>query len=307
MVNPDGHAYIERAYARQPRGDLMKRKNASGNNGQGTDLNRNFPFHWGGPGASSNPGSETYRGPSAGSEHEVQAVDAYIAEVKPVTFADWHSYSRLNMYPWGDTKNKTPHHNGYKKVAEKFSTFNHYSPIQSVDLYPTTGTTDDHAYGKYGVFAWAHETGDSFHQTDAEFDETLRENLPVLTYSAKIAAAPFAMVEGPDALEVVIDPATREVHARVGDSLDGSAVAGAELVFDPDAKPGTGVPLSARDGAFDGATELVRGSIANAPGLEPGPGKLVYVRARDEQGDWGPLTAQWLNQPALSPEPTPVG
>lgn len=296
MVNADGHAYIERAYAGQPRGDLMKRKNASGAGGAGTDLNRNFPFHWGGAGASSNPRSDTYRGPSAGSEPEVQAVDRYMGEVKPSFYADWHSYSRLNMYPWGDTREKAPHYTGYRALAEKFSTFNHYSPIQSVQLYPTTGTTDDHAYGHHQIPAFAFETGDSFHQTDAQFAETLRQNLPVLQYAAKVAPAPFDLVKGPDALEVLVDPQSREVTARVADTTKGTTrMAAAELVLDPNAAPGSGLPLTARDGAFDSASEVVTGTLEGMP-VGDAKRALVYVRARDVEGDWGPLTPQWLGE-----------
>ena len=50
-------------------GDLMKRKNTSGQNGQGTDLNRNWPEkNWGKAGSSRSPSSDTYMGPSPGSE-----------------------------------------------------------------------------------------------------------------------------------------------------------------------------------------------------------------------------------------------
>ena len=64
------------------------RKNLRDNNGDGVitpgdgvDLNRNFPTRWGydNEGSSPNPGSETYRGPGAGSEPETQALDALFA------------------------------------------------------------------------------------------------------------------------------------------------------------------------------------------------------------------------------------
>src|SRR5690606_15048392 len=65
MVNPDGHVVVERGLNREPGGNAMQRKSTSaGTPGLGVDLNRNFDFHWGGPGASANPRSETYRGAS---------------------------------------------------------------------------------------------------------------------------------------------------------------------------------------------------------------------------------------------------
>jgi carboxypeptidase T len=299
IVNPDGHAVIERAYASQPGGNLMKRKNTSGPGGQGTDINRNFEFHWGGAGASPNPSSDTYRGAHAASEPETRSIQEFVKSRRPSMFVDWHSYSKLNMYPWGDTKDKTPDHEGFKAVAERFSALNHYSPIQAVQLYPTTGTTDDTAYGMYGVPAWAVETGDSFHQSDQEFGRTLSENLPVLWYGAKIANRPFDRVKGPDALDVLVDAANGRISARVSDALNGKqAIAGAELVLDPAAQPGSGTPLAAADGTFDSPTEQVAGSLRLPAGMQPTDGQLAYVRARDAAGNWGPLTAQWITGPA---------
>lgn len=304
MLNPDGHAVVQRAYAGDRTGNLMQRKSTSaGDPRLGTDLNRNFDFHWGGAGASSSPRSETYRGPSAGSEPETQAVQRLVGELKPDFFVDWHSYSKLNMYPWGDVRTPTKDHDAYRALAQKFTTYNGYSPIQAVELYPTTGTTDDYGYGAHAVPSMAIETGASFHQTDAEFQRTLRENLPVLTYTAKVADAPFQRVHGPDAFDVVVDPATRAIEARVSDANNGrQALAGAELVLDTAAAPGTGVPLDAADGSFDSTEERVIGSVARAPGLAPdaGPGTLVYVRGRDVAGNWGPLSAQWLSEPAAA-------
>lgn len=303
MVNPDGHAVIERAYAGQPGGNAMQRKNTSGAGGEGTDLNRNFDFHWGGPGAGSSPRSETYRGAAPASEPETQAIQGYITKIKPKMFVDWHSYSKLNLYPWGDTREHTPDHAGFKAMAEKFSTYNHYSPIQAVDLYPTTGTTDDYAYGARGVAGMAVETGSSFHQDDREFAQTLRENLPALQYTVKVADAPLSLVHGPDAFDVVVDPATRQLSARVSDANNGrNALAGAEVVLDPKAPAGSGLALRASDGAFDGTDETVTGDITRAPGFSPdaGDGAMVYVRGRDADGNWGPLTAQWLAGPPAS-------
>lgn len=301
MLNPDGHAVVERAYAGDRTGDLMQRKStAAGDPRLGTDLNRNFDFRWGGPGASSSPRSETYRGPAAGSEPETQAVQRLVADLRPDFFVDWHSYSRLNLYPWGDVRSPTKDHAAFRALAEKFTSFNGYSPIQAVDLYPTSGTTDGYGYGAHGVPSMAVETGSSFHQSDGEFQRTLRENLPVLDYTARIADAPFQRVFGPDTHDVVVDPATRQLEARVSDANNGGQMlAGAELVLDTKAAPGSGVALQAADGAFDSTNERVVGSVQGAPGLHPdaGAGTLVYVRGRDAAGNWGPLSAQWLTEP----------
>ncbi|KAA0189471.1 hypothetical protein HAZT_HAZT010743 [Hyalella azteca] len=62
----------------------MWRKNRSKANRYcyGVDLNRNFGYKHGGSGSSSNPCSEIYRGPSAFSEPESQALKKAVESVK---------------------------------------------------------------------------------------------------------------------------------------------------------------------------------------------------------------------------------
>ena len=80
--NPDGRKIAETG--------ILWRKNTDSNDGcgssssWGTDLNRNYPYNWGCCGGSSgNACSETYRGPSAASEPEVQAVRNYLMAELP--------------------------------------------------------------------------------------------------------------------------------------------------------------------------------------------------------------------------------
>ncbi len=311
IMNPDGHATIERGYTKQPSGSVMHRKNTS--TPKGTDLNRNYDFHWGGPGASSNPGSDTYRGPSAASEPEVQAVQRHVESTRPGIFIDWHSFSKLNLYPWGDTRDKAPHFDGLDALARKFSTYNHYTPQQSIKLYPTTGTSKDWVYGKFSIPAFTVETGDTFHQSDAEFGRSWAENAPVMTYAAKVADDPYNRVKGPEVVDVNVSAAGVGIpglspnagrltaQIAVSDDLTGfsaseQVIAGAEWVLDPFSEPGTGTPLAAADGAFDSGTETVVGAVPqSAPTANSQRNQLVYVRARNENGNWGPATAQWLS------------
>jgi hypothetical protein len=301
MMNADGHAVIERGYDKQPGGNLMHRKNTSPP--AGTDLNRNYEYHWEGGGSSSNPRSDIYRGPAPGSEPEVKAIENHVNNAKPGIFIDWHSYSKLNLYPWGDTNNKAPDFDGLDALAKKFSTWNHYTPQQSIKLYPTNGTSKDWVYGTHRTPAFTVETGDSFHQSDAEFEKTWAENAPVLTYVDKVADNPFERVKGPDVVDVLVaapgapgvGPAQARVKATVSDANNGGQVlAGAELVLDPFAAPGSGAALQAADGTFDSVSEQVAGLVTASSGAN----QLVYVRAKDNAGNWGPLTAQWLNREA---------
>jgi hypothetical protein len=300
MLNPDGHVVVERGFNREPGGNTMQRKStAAGDPRVGVDLNRNYDYKWGGAGASSNPGSETYRGPKAASEPETQAMQRYLAARKPQFYVDWHSHSKLNMYPWGDTRTPTKDHTGFVAIASKMTSMNKYRPMQAIDLYATTGTTMDYAYGVLGVPAMVVETGSSFHPSEREFAQTLSDNLPVLRYLTRAGDAPLARSQGPDATSVAVDQATRGLKATLSEATSGGqAIAGAELVLDPRAAPGSGLALQAADGKFDSPTEAVAGTLPAAQGpIDAVRGAMVYVRGRDASGNWGPLTAQWLTQP----------
>ena len=73
IVNPDGFVYNE---DNDPDGGGMWRKNRRPGGGgcYGVDNNRNYPYMWVGDGSSGNPCDDDYRGPSAGSEPENQAL-----------------------------------------------------------------------------------------------------------------------------------------------------------------------------------------------------------------------------------------
>lgn len=84
QTNPDGRKKAETG--------LSWRKNANQNycgansNNRGADLNRNFTFGWNstnGQGSSGSACNDTYRGPSAGSEPEIQTLEAYVRSLWP--------------------------------------------------------------------------------------------------------------------------------------------------------------------------------------------------------------------------------
>ncbi|KAJ3268997.1 Carboxypeptidase A4 [Terramyces sp. JEL0728] len=80
---------------------------------KGTDPNRNFPFAWSKPGASGDPCSDAFYGPSPGSSKEVQAITNYIRSLSNVvSYIDFHAYSQLFMFPFG-------HDCNYKNKDEK--------------------------------------------------------------------------------------------------------------------------------------------------------------------------------------------
>lgn len=107
IVNPDGFVYTQT-------NDRLWRKNRAppppGSNNTsdacwGVDLNRNWPHEWIGPGSSNNSCTQTYRGPSPGSEPEMSGMQHFADKLADSNglklFIDWHSYSQLILSPYG--------------------------------------------------------------------------------------------------------------------------------------------------------------------------------------------------------------
>ena len=317
--NPDGRKMAE--------GGQLWRKNVDNNyctntTSRGADLNRNYPFHWGGPGASTNQCDETYRGASAASEPETQAVVNYVRSqypdlrnddlisAAPITtsgiFMDLHSYAQLVLWPWGDTSQAAPNGPAMQTLGRKFAYFNNYTPEQSVGLYPTSGTTDDTAYGELGVPAYTIEMGVDFFESCASFESTTYpENFPALLYAAKATRRPYQTPAGPDVLNLSVTPTTTLSGAQVilsatandtrFNNINGTEpsqnIAAARYTID---EPSwlTGVisyPLSATDGVFNTSIEAINATISTT-GLSLGRHTL-FVEAQDAAGNWGVPTA----------------
>jgi carboxypeptidase T len=337
-TNPDGRKRAETG--------LSWRKNVNNNycansNTRGIDLNRNFSATWnstGGVGSSGTACSLTYRGPSAGSEPETQAIESYIRSLWPDrrgpglndaapadtsgVHLDIHSYSQLVLWPWGETNTPAPNSAALQAMGRRLAYFNGYTPQQSIGLYPTDGTSDSPSYHELGVASFTIELGTAFFESCAEYEANTKPgNLPALIYAAKVVRTPYITPGGPDVTAVSLgsNAATTGVVAGAWVSLSGSAtdarfnnsngveatqaVAAAEHTIDvppwqADAVP---KPLLAADGSFDAVTEALVGQI-NTTGLSLGK-HIVYVRARDASGVWGPVTASFLN---ISTVPTVV-
>eukprot|EP00040_Diaphanoeca_grandis_P038854 m.257536 g.257536 ORF g.257536 m.257536 type:complete len:438 (+) comp35393_c0_seq1:111-1424(+) len=150
FANPDGYAHTWN-------GSRLWRKNRSPNPSStciGTDLNRNFPDHWGEGGSSSSPCSDTYMGASSGSELETRNIDEYFRAHLPIYGAiDWHAYSQLVLRPYGWTSADAPDEALLKEIGDRIrdaaGSVNGltYVSQKSIALYTTTGTASDWFYG----------------------------------------------------------------------------------------------------------------------------------------------------------------
>ena len=322
-ANPDGRKHAEA-------GQLWRKNthpvSCGDPNSWGIDLNRNYPYNWGCCGGSSGSGcSETFRGPSAASEPEVQAVRNYVVAELPDygdpqsgpipanaagMFMDIHSYSQLVLWPWGYTTQVPPNGIQLQTLGRKFAYFNNYIPEQSIYLYVTDGTTIDFGYGQLGVASYTFELGTDFFQSCSVFLNTvLPKNMDALIYAARVTRAPYMQPAGPDSLNVATIPSGTVnmglpivVNATVNDTRfnnqNGSEpvqpIAAAEVYVDvPPWKPGaTPISLAATDGTFNTSVEAVTGTLSTA-GWPLGKHTL-YVRGRDTSNNWGPVSAVFI-------------
>ena len=332
QANPDGRKRAETG--------LSWRKNTNNNycsntNTRGADLNRNFAFQWGCCGGSSDYECDlTYRGPSAASEPETQAVQVYVRSQFPDqreddlstpapldatgVFLDIHSYSELILWPWGFTATEAPNGPQLQTLGRKFAYFNGYEPDQSMSLYPTDGTTDGLAYGELGLAAYTFELGTSFFQDCGAFESTiLPDNLPALLYAAKVARTPYMTPAGPDALDVTVasagvvpgDSITLTAlldDARYYDTVGAEpsqAIAAAEYTVDapPWEAGATSHAMAVQDGGFDETSEAVQ-AVLDTTGWSVGR-HIVYVRGQDAAGNWGAVSAVFVYvlDPATAP------
>lgn len=299
---------------------------------QGVDLNRNFGFSWNatnGAGSSGAKCDQTYRGPSAASEPETQAVENYVRSLWPDRrgpglndpadldtsgiHLDIHSAAGLVLWPWGLTDQPAPNGSALQAIGRRFAWFNGYVPEQSIGLYATDGTSDGPSYGELGVAAFTFEIGTDFFQSCSSYESTVKpDNLRALVYAAKMVRTPYRTAGGPDVTSVQLsdDAAGGGVPRGTKVTLSASAtdlnfnnsngieptqnIVAAEAYVDvPPWRPGArAIALQAADGAFDAKTETVGRRLSTQP-LSPGR-HLVYVRARDASGTWGPFSASFL-------------
>lgn len=168
VINPDGYVYNE---TNSPSGGGMWRKNRRDNDGtscMGVDLNRNYDYMWGldNIGSSSDPCDEDYRGESAFSEPETQAIRDFCEAHEIINAVNYHTHGNLLLYPWGYTEEPCEDDAVMYAHSVLYTADNNYTfGAGSTTIYPTNGGSDDWMYGeqetKNKIFSYTPELGGS--------------------------------------------------------------------------------------------------------------------------------------------------
>lgn len=181
IVNPDGLQYS------QFKADWRKNRRDNKDGSFGVDPNRNYPIHWG-IGASNSTWSDTYKGPSIFSEPENCTIRDFALREKFTASISYHSHGNEILYPWSWTgSEQAPDHELLKDVAVKMAEFNGYDPIQSADLYPAGGESDDWLYSEVKCMAFTFELGSSFVPSETEVNGICEKNVKSALYLAERA------------------------------------------------------------------------------------------------------------------------
>jgi len=155
-ANPDGYMYSHEH-------DRMWRKTRSETGSQfgckGVDPNRNWGYHFGESGVSHDKCSDVYCGPNAFSEVEMQNIKKFVESLDPVPVWShcFHSYSQLWLWPYGYAYNVYPENREeIEQLAIDASDALYkvhgtvFDPINSAELYPAAGASDDWYKGSLG-------------------------------------------------------------------------------------------------------------------------------------------------------------
>lgn len=182
VVNSDGYKYVWDNNLSFP----WWRKNLRDNDGDGifnplhdgVDLNRNYDFNW--QKGESRPSSWFFRGDSAFSEKEIQAIK-FLAERERFTFGvSYHSYGEVILFP-----------KMYKnslvveiaaEMASKIVKISGHGSYRILPLNSYVGQSSNWMCGKMGVIDYIVEAGDKFFPDKNDIPIIVEQNLQGVYY-----------------------------------------------------------------------------------------------------------------------------
>ncbi len=228
IINPDGYAYNESI---SPDGGGMHRKNRRSNppnsscnmgTQQGVDLNRNYGYNWGAnnSGSSGNPCSAVYRGSSAFSEPEKEAISNFILSREFSNVLHYHSYSNYLIHSWGDGSfPDEPDLTTLREIGKEMTRYNGYLVGTGTETvgYGVNGDAVDWSYGTAGLISYTPEVGsfsDNFWPSEDRVIPLCQDQV----YSNSI----FALVAGSD--YIIYDRIFNNSYPEIDDTISISLV-----------------------------------------------------------------------------------
>lgn len=333
VANPDGRIIAEdqAASGTDPFGTSSWYTNTNtrgctdGDEYYGVDLDHNFPVAW--EYGSAIPCEAFYRGTSANSEPETQAIINYLdtlfsdEEVKVKSlFINLRSYGNQIFWPYGYIPDSPPDESKLTNLGHRFAFYNQYTPVQLGDIYTSvSGAVDDYVYETLDIATFtfnigAYEEGGFFTFCNYFEDYILSENLEVLIYAAKVTNAPYQTPFGPDItnLEVTVmeehENFSLLITAGVTDTQYYGYISPTQAISS--VRYSIDIPiwitteintlLQPSDGAFDEPNEDINTTILNND-LDYGR-HILYMQGQDLTGQWGPVSAVYF----AYEEPPPI-
>jgi hypothetical protein len=183
IVNPDGYEYIIQNQLQFP----WWRKNLRDNNDDGlfdplvdgVDLNRNYDFNWE-EGGDGNPASWFFRGSSAFSENEIQALRDLALRENFVMGVSYHSYGESVLYPWGNF-HRAPDQELIVDIAQRCAgQIGRLSGGGSYNVLPLNGRVGQSSiwmYGELGTIDFIIETGEEYFAAPEDIPRIVKENV----------------------------------------------------------------------------------------------------------------------------------
>lgn len=237
LVNPDGYAFN---IANAPTGGGLWRRNMR--EGGGVDLNRNYgPLEfWDHPvgGSSTNPQSDTYRGPGPFSEPETRAIRDFCLGRRFGIALNHHTFSNLFVQPEEILQLNDADSVYYKLATRALGSLAGYAPGNTKITvgYLTRGSSDDwmFAYGRSAgqhIFSWTPESGndvDEFWPAPSRIEPICEWNHRLnIGFAWAAAAAPMIVsrawrptANGPIVRVTVMNVGRRSMTAQASLQLD---------------------------------------------------------------------------------------
>jgi len=217
---PENAAY---AYGREP---IIANDNETAY-AYGVDLNRNFPFMWGGIGGSNNPCDDNYQGPSPYEpEPETLAIIEYASSIfhqrrdtsdssatfEPFDeasgiFIDVHSSGKIVGCPWMFKNLTAPNLWELMALDHKLCSYNGHRPLVSgySYWYDSAGNSMDYMYASFGAASFTFEVGHEQAEDCTYFaKQVLPYNIEALKFAGKVARQPFKIPKGPDVIRLAL-------------------------------------------------------------------------------------------------------